>query len=63
MSSPLVDSAGGCGWSWSVFVGARGSGDSRGWLFVVPAAFDLALVLFRFHIGEEERAGCFGSRV
>jgi hypothetical protein len=63
LSSPLVDSAGVCGRGCSVFVGARGGGGSRGWLFVVPAAFDLALVLFRFHIGEEKRAGCFGSRV
>ena len=30
-------------------------------LFVVPAAFDLAFVLFRFVCGEE--FGCFGSRV
>jgi hypothetical protein len=63
LSSPLVNSAGGCGRNWHVFVGARGGGGGRGWLFVVPAAFDLALVLFCFHVGEEERAGCFGSRV
>jgi len=61
LSSPLVGSAGGCGMNWSVFVGARGSGGSRGWLFVVPAAFDLAFVLIRFDGGEE--FGCFGSRM
>ena len=66
LCAPHVGGAGSCGWGLSVFVAACRFGVCGicvWWarLFVVPAAFDLAFVLFRFECGG--KFGCFGSRV
>ena len=72
LRAPHVGLACGCGVGLSVFVGVRGFEIGRrslafricqrgAGLFVIPAAFDLAFVLFRLHCGEE--FGCLRSRV